>query len=111
MIITNNHGMPDVVVTALTQDDYTKGKSNRSMTQLIDSPRVGVLYKEHESAVQKDVTDFLWSRFGTAMHNVFEHAVESTDSLITEERLYTEALGWTISGAIDLQNLHQMDAS
>ena len=75
------------------------------MTQLIDSPRVGVLYKEHESAVQTDVTDFLWSRFGTAMHNVLEHAVESTDSLITEERLYTEALGWTISGAIDLQEV------
>ena len=75
MIITNNHGMPDVVVTALTQDDYTKGKSNRSLTQLIDSPRVGVLYKEHESAVQKHVTGFMWSRFGTDVANVCQHVV------------------------------------
>lgn len=105
MIVTNHHSLPPIVVQALTQDTYSKGKSNRSMTQLIDSPRVGVLYKEHEADVEKDVTDFLWSRFGTAMHNVFEDAVECTDNLITEERLYTEALGWTISGAIDLQEI------
>tara|TARA_R110002153_G_scaffold9401_2_gene38898 strand:- start:1250 stop:2149 length:900 start_codon:yes stop_codon:yes gene_type:complete len=105
MKVTNHHGLPPIVVKALTQDDYTKGKSNRSMTQLIDSPRVGVLFKEHEAEVEKDVTDFLWSRFGTAMHNVFENAVEGTESLITEERLYTESLGWTISGAIDLQEI------
>ena len=43
MIITNNFKLPDVVVSALTQDDYTKGKSNRSVTQLIDSPQVAVL--------------------------------------------------------------------
>ena len=105
MKITNNHGLPSVVVQALTQDDYSKGKSNRSVTQLIDSPRVGVLYKEHEHEVEKDVVDFLWSRFGTGMHNVFEDAVESNECLITEERLYVEAMDWTISGAIDLQEL------
>ena len=103
MIITNNFNLPDVVVSALTQDDYTKGKSNRSVTQLIDSPQVAVLARENEQNIEKDAVDFLWSRFGTSVHNMFEKSVESKDKLISEERMFADVLGWTISGAVDLQ--------
>ena len=105
MKITNNFNLPSVVVSALTQDDYTKGKSNRSVTQLIDSPQVAVLARENADKIQKDAVDFLWSRFGTSVHNMFEKAVESEDKVISEQRMYAEVSGWTISGAVDLQEI------
>lgn len=108
MKITNQFNLPQIVVDALTQDDYTKGKSNRSVTQLIDSPRVAILQREHEDDMSQDVVDFLWSRFGTSVHGMFEKAVEDSTAVgvVSEERLYAEVEGWTISGAIDLQELH-----
>ena len=108
MKITNQFNLPQIVVDALTQDDYTKGKSNRSVTQLIDSPQVAILQREHHDEMSQDVVDFLWSRFGTSVHGMFEKAVEDTTAVgvVSEERLYAEVEGWTISGAIDLQELH-----
>tara|TARA_A100001515_G_scaffold38071_1_gene29944 strand:- start:1413 stop:2291 length:879 start_codon:yes stop_codon:yes gene_type:complete len=108
MKITNQYNLPQIVVDALVQDDYTKGQSNRSVTQLIDSPRVAILQREHEDEMSQDVVDFLWSRFGTSVHGMFEKAVEGTTAVgvVSEERLYAEVEGWTVSGAIDLQELH-----
>ena len=57
MKITNNFNLPDVVVSALTQDDYTKGKSNRSVTQLIDSPQVAVLARENADDIEQDAVE------------------------------------------------------
>ena len=105
MNITNDHNLPSFVVDALTTDTYSKGNSNRSVTQLIDAPRIGVLFTEHEDSIDKDAVEFLWTRFGTSVHNMFEDAVESKENLITEERLYVKSNDWVISGAIDLQEI------
>ena len=102
MKTTNKFQLPEVVVKALTKDTYSRGDSNISVTTLIDSPRVGILKRKHDDDIEIDVVDHLWSRFGTAMHNVFEDATEEVDSL-SEERLFVEYMGWKISGAIDLQ--------
>ena len=91
-----------MVVSALTRDTYDPGDTTFSVTQLIDSPRIGILQQGHDSDIERDVVDFLWSRFGTSMHNMFEDAVEG-DQYITEERLFYETQGCKISGAIDLQ--------
>jgi hypothetical protein len=106
--ITNQFNLPDVVVDALLQDDYTKGKSNRSVTSLIDSPRVAILQRNNEHRIEQDVVDFLWSRFGTSVHGMFEKAVANNEhaNVISEERMYAEVRGWTISGAVDLQEVH-----
>ena len=108
MKITNQFNLPDVVVDALLQDDYTKGKSNRSVTSLIDSPRVAILQRNNEHRIEQDVVDFLWSRFGTSVHGMFEAAVANNQhaNVISEERMYAEVRGWTISGAVDLQEVH-----
>lgn len=108
MKITNQFNLPDVVVDALLQDDYTKGKSNRSVTSLIDSPRVAILQRNNEHRIEQDVVDFLWSRFGTSVHGMFEKAVANNEhaNVISEERMYAEVRGWTISGAVDLQEVY-----
>ena len=48
MNYTNVTNLPQPIFKALTHSDYTKGHSNRSVTQLIDSPRVRILRKEHD---------------------------------------------------------------
>ena len=45
----------------------------------------------------------VWSLFGSAVHNILEHGKD--DHHIVEERLFTTFEGWSISGAIDLQEM------
>ena len=102
MKFTNKYDLPSPVVAALTQDNYSKGKSNRSITQLIDSPQVSILKRTHDKEMSEDVSQRLWSVLGTAVHNMFENATEGAN-LISEKRYhYTHPDGWIISGAIDL---------
>ncbi len=104
MKITNKHNLPEVVVNALTFDSYSRGESDISITQLIDSPRVSMLQKKHAEDIEQDAVDFIWSRFGTSVHEVFERSTQA-DDCISEERLFVERNKWTISGAIDLQQV------
>lgn len=105
-MITNKFNLPEFVVDALTYSDYTRGESDISVTQLIDSPRIARLQREHAGEQSKDAVDFVWSRFGTSVHTMFEESLKATGSdVITEERLYTETQGWKLSGAIDAQEV------
>lgn len=103
MKLTNKFGLPDPVVKALTRSEYTKGESNRSITQLIDSPRVRILRQEHWDDLEEDVSEKMWAVLGTAAHKMFEETAD--DKHISEERIFTEIDGWVISGAIDVQKI------
>ena len=108
MKITNQFGLPDFVVEALTYSDYSRGEAQISVTQLIDSPRIVQLQKQFADQRSMDAVDFVWSRFGTSVHNLFEESIKSSGfDAITEERLFTEYDGWTLSGAIDIQEVHE----
>ncbi len=101
MIITNNFNLPDPIVRALSHDDYTRGESNRSVTQLIDAPRVRILKKEHAEKITYDASELIWIALGKAIHRMFEeHGVGKWKP---EERLFAECRGWTISGQVDIQ--------
>ena len=105
-MVTNKFKLPQFVVDALTYSDYTRGDSDISVTQLIDSPRIARLQREHADEQTKDAVDFVWSRFGTSVHVMFEESLKATGSdVITEERLFTETQGWKLSGAIDAQEV------
>ena len=108
MKITNQFGLPDFVVEALTYSDYSRCEAQISVTQLIDSPRIVQLQKQFADQRSMDAVDFVWSRFGTSVHNLFEESIKSSGfDAITEERLFTEYDGWTLSGAIDIQEVHE----
>jgi len=107
MEITNNFGLPEFVVEALTFSDYSRGDAQISVTQLIDSPQIVQLQKEHEDKQTKDAVDFVWSRFGTSVHNMFEAGIKASGiEAISEERLFTDINGWKLSGAIDVQEVN-----
>lgn len=103
MKITNKTGLPLPIVESLSQDSYSRGESNRSITQLIDSPRVRILRMEHQDKLETDASEMVWAALGNAVHLMFEQAAKA-DNHISEQRLYLKhESGWTISGAIDLQ--------
>jgi hypothetical protein len=101
MKLTNKFNIPQTFINVLERPTYSKGKANLSVTQLINSPKIVALTKKFEDELEQDVSDMVWSIFGSAVHKVLEHGQD--DNHIVEERLSTEIDGWKISGAIDLQ--------
>ena len=105
MIITNKYNLPQTFVNIMKRPTYTKGKANLSATEIINSPRIVQLRKLHEDKIETDVTEMVWSIFGTAIHGVLEHGGD--DNHLVEERLHAVVDGWAISGAIDLQIINE----
>jgi len=101
MKLTNKHGIPETFMNVLKRPTYSKGAAHLSATQLLNSPKIVALSKKFDEELEQDVSDMVWSIFGTAIHNVLEHGKD--DNHIVEQRLHAEIDGWTISGAIDLQ--------
>jgi hypothetical protein len=72
MKITNKHNLPEPIYRALTEDNYSRGNSDLSVTQLIDSPRIRILKHRHNDEITEDASEMLWSVLGTAVHTMFE---------------------------------------
>ena len=101
MKIANVHNVPQPLVTLASKEYYSKGKSDYSVTELMSPPRVQRLRKQNDNVMVQDVSEMLWPLLGSALHVVMERG--ETEGWTSEERLFTEVDGVTISGAIDLQ--------
>jgi hypothetical protein len=105
MKITNRFDIPQPLYQYALRDGYSKGKSDFSVTEIISSPRIQCLRRKHWEEMEQDASDSLWALLGTALHSVAERS--QVDNHTTEERLFVEIDGITLSGAIDLQ--HEKD--
>lgn len=105
MKYTNKFNLPDTIVRAayVNNDKYNKGDVHRSVTQLIQPPRIDMLRKAHFVDMEKDISEEWWALFGSAVHHILEMGA-STPTLV-EERLACEIDGWKVSGMIDLQEI------
>jgi hypothetical protein len=100
MKITNKYKLPLSLVDAVSNDNYTKGNANISVTSLWKSPRIMVLEEQYADLLERDVVDSLWSILGKGVHAILCD-LDKDPEAITEKRLYTEILGWTVSGQFD----------
>lgn len=93
MIYTNKKGIAAEIYEAVVQRQkkYDKGEAAFSVTEIIDSPRISLLNKRHESKLEVDVSELLDSFTGHLLHDALERPE-------TAERLY---IGNTLSGAYD----------
>jgi PD-(D/E)XK nuclease superfamily len=105
MKLTNKHGLPETILNVLKRPQYSKGKANLSVTELMTSPRIVQLKRRHWDELEEDSSDMVWSIFGTAIHNILEHGKD--ENHIVEERIHIQIGGMNISGAIDLQEVHE----
>jgi hypothetical protein len=74
---TNKHNLPQILADAVMNDKYDSGKSDISVTSLIDSPRVVMLNKRYQAEIETDVTDLFASAMGTAFHHFMELSDET----------------------------------
>jgi len=103
--LTNNFNLPDTFVNVIKRPQYSKGDSQISATEILNSPRIVQLKRKHWDELTEDASDMVWSLFGSAVHNILQHGKD--DHHIVEERIFTEFHGWKISGAIDLQEVYE----
>lgn len=104
MILTNKYNLPQTFVNVVERPTYTKGKAHISATELLNSPRIVQLKNKYDDQIVTDVSDMIWSIIGTAIHGVLEQGKDPNH--IVEQRLHEVLDGWHISGAIDLQIVH-----
>lgn len=90
-------------MNAVLDDEYDKGDSVMSVTQLISPPRIVLLQDLNADSLSMDVVDRVPALLGTAVHKIIEKGSKNLPNHIVEERLFTEINGWKISGAVDLQ--------
>lgn len=96
--LTNKLGLPQPIVDAISNDDYTKGEADISCTELIDSALIRRLRKHYASKIEQDAADLIWALFGQSMHTILERA--GKDGL-RELRLYMTVAGRVLSGKFD----------
>ena len=99
---TDKYNLPTGVSRANKNipSSYSRGTSDISVTQLIDSPQIKILKEKYDDQIEQDLSEMFWSVLGTSVHHIIEHS-DTTENTIKEKRFYCECNGWKISGAID----------
>jgi len=111
MKITNVHNLPDEIVTAIKNREYSKGEADYSATGLLQPPQLQVLTGWNYNNLTTDVSDSIWSLFGSAVHHILESAAKEDEQQLAEKRLYVTLGGIRISGMFDRydKNLYSID--
>ena len=107
MKYTNKHNIPIEIIRAVENDSYSKGDSVKSVTGLLQPPQISILAEEHADALTADISERIWILLGQSVHTILERANEGADDVMTEERMYAEVNGWTISGQTDSISLKE----
>ena len=101
--LTNRFNLPEPFVRAVSYDDYDAGDVQMSVTGLLRPPQLAQLEHEHADEIEEDVIDRHFLLEGKALHHWLWYSAEQRgDDYIPERRLFTEILGWRISGQSDL---------
>lgn len=103
MKLTNKFNLPETFINVIKRPQYSRGNSEISVTEILSPPQLVLLRRQYADDIEQDASDMVWSLFGSAVHNILEHGKDSHH--IVEERLFTTFEGWSISGAIDLQEM------
>lgn len=104
MKFTNNLGLPEPLVRAVTSHTHEIGESDISVTQLIGPARKRVLETRHASDLEEDVADRIWALMGSVSHAILQSHAEG----LSEERMTYPCLGWNVSGQVDLIERNQI---
>jgi hypothetical protein len=99
MKITNHLGLPPALLKCILHEDYERGESDYSVTELMSPARKEALAITHNASMTEDASDRIYAFMGKVGHAVFEKA--RIDGDVVEHRLYAKILGKTISGKFD----------
>lgn len=100
MKITNNLGLPQPFVDAVTKQ-YQYKEKQYSVTSLLKGTCQTLLERRHNDEIEQDVSDMVWAIFGTAVHSILEKGQETADQL-KENYLVINIGDYKLSGIFDL---------
>lgn len=101
MNYTNKHNIPIEIIRAVENDNYSKGNSVKSITELLQPPQIGILADAHRDEITIDISERIWILLGQSVHTILERANKGKEDTLTEERMYAVVKGWKISGQSD----------
>jgi len=101
MKYTNKHNIPIEIIRAVENDSYSKGDSVKSVTGLLQPPQISILNEHHHEELTADISERIWILLGQSVHTILERANEGKEGTLTEERMFGEVGGWSISGQTD----------
>jgi hypothetical protein len=102
-LLSNKNNLPNIIVSAVSNDPYDNSGSDISVTSLIKPPRIRRLTEYYEDYIIEDVSDLIFALLGQSVHHVIERAASKSD--IVETRLFykgEETNDWKLSGQLDL---------
>ena len=99
MKLTNNANLPSPLVKAISNDDYDRGQSEFTVTELLVPSRAHRLAEQHKDEIVEDASDLIWRLLGQIGHSVLERAA---DPAYSEQRFFGRVAGRMISGRADL---------
>ena len=99
MKLTNRMGLPQAIMDAVSNDPYTNGGADYSVTTLLKPPRIVALERAHREELVEDVSDRIWSLCGQVIHGILERA-DTTRA--AEIRFFWDFNGIKVSGQVDL---------
>lgn len=88
-------------MNAVKRFGYSRGNSDISVTQLIDSPRIVKLKERFGDNISSDLSEEIWRLVGSALHLIAESGGDGEEK--TEERIFSTVGDIVVSGGIDLQ--------
>ena len=100
LMLTNDLNLREPLFKALERDDYSKGDSDFSVTELIKPPRIAELQRRHKADIVEDASDKIFTLFGKAIHTILEKA--ASERYLVEQRFFTEFEAAKVSCEIDL---------
>lgn len=106
--LTNKRRLPEPIVAAVSNDTYSRGDSDISVTQLISPVQIRRLTEAHADEIEEDVADRVWSLLGQAVHSIIERASGQADTL-AETTVYTHFDGKKIKGTVDNVTISQAE--
>lgn len=100
MNLTNKHNLPQSIYSLLSKQRYSGSSStDYSVTTLLQPPRITQLKRRHDSEVEEDAIDSVWSLFGSIAHSLLEEHGEK--EALTEKRIHHTIADRVISGQVD----------
>ena len=85
MKYTNRHNIPQEIINAVHNDNYSRGKSTISATGLLQPPRIRLLAQEHYDKLTIDVSDEIWKLLGNKISDVIS-SDHKTDGIFDENK-------------------------
>lgn len=101
MKLTNKLRLPEIMVSAVGNDTYTKGDADFSVTELLTPAQLRRLRIEHHEDIVEDVADRIWSLLGSSTHHMIERAGLQCLAFMNEVTVMADYDGFKIKGQAD----------